>query len=230
MITGMLDWRNIDFVLLDMDGTLLDLHFDNYFWQEHLPWAYARRHNVPHALATRILTEKFAARRGTLEWYCVDFWSCELQLDIVLLKQEIQDRVAIRPGVHDFLLFLRRLGKHTVLLTNAHPKSLALKMQLTGLAWLFDELVSSHALGFPKESPVLWKTLAVSKGIDLGRSLFIDDTETILDVACKAGVRHVIGIASPDSKIPPGKEEGFRGGSGHRRIRHFDALHRFSGG
>ena len=32
-----LDWTSIDTVLLDMDGTLLDLRFDNWFWQEHVP-------------------------------------------------------------------------------------------------------------------------------------------------------------------------------------------------
>ncbi|HBT55971.1 MAG TPA: haloacid dehalogenase, partial [Pseudomonas sp.] len=33
----MLNWNAIDTVLLDMDGTLLDLHFDNHFWLEHMP-------------------------------------------------------------------------------------------------------------------------------------------------------------------------------------------------
>src|SRR5688572_6670841 len=33
----MIDWNAVDTVLLDMDGTLLDLHFDNYFWLTHLP-------------------------------------------------------------------------------------------------------------------------------------------------------------------------------------------------
>jgi putative hydrolase of the HAD superfamily len=32
-----LDWDRIDDVLLDMDGTLLDRHFDNFFFEEELP-------------------------------------------------------------------------------------------------------------------------------------------------------------------------------------------------
>ncbi|MCP4043692.1 MAG: haloacid dehalogenase, partial [Gammaproteobacteria bacterium] len=32
-----INWNSIHTVLLDMDGTLLDLHFDNQFWLEHVP-------------------------------------------------------------------------------------------------------------------------------------------------------------------------------------------------
>ena len=31
------DWSCIEVVCLDMDGTVLDLHFDNLFWLEVLP-------------------------------------------------------------------------------------------------------------------------------------------------------------------------------------------------
>ena len=40
----MINWKNIDTVLLDMDGTLLDLHFDNHFWQTFVPLRYAQQH------------------------------------------------------------------------------------------------------------------------------------------------------------------------------------------
>ena len=46
-----LPWSDIDTVLLDMDGTLLDLHFDNHFWLEHLPQRYAELHGVSRAMA-----------------------------------------------------------------------------------------------------------------------------------------------------------------------------------
>ena len=34
-------WMRVETVLLDLDGTLLDLAFDNYFWRERVPAAYA---------------------------------------------------------------------------------------------------------------------------------------------------------------------------------------------
>ncbi|HNG60363.1 MAG TPA: haloacid dehalogenase, partial [Cellvibrionaceae bacterium] len=39
----MIPWQAIDTLLLDMDGTLLDLHYDNYFWLEYLPRAFAAK-------------------------------------------------------------------------------------------------------------------------------------------------------------------------------------------
>lgn len=205
MIAGMVDWGNIDFVLLDMDGTLLDLHFDNYFWQHHLPLAYAAKHGMNHDVALALLQEKFHAKRGSLQWYCLDYWASELDLDIVRLKLDVRDRISVRPGAGELLSFLRKSGKRTVLLTNAHPKSMALKMQLTGLAGLLDDLISTHSLGFPKESPRLWYELVAQRGIDLSRSLFIDDTESILDAARDAGVSCVLGVSLPDSHAPAHK-------------------------
>ena len=35
------DWESVDTVLLDMDGTILDLRFDNWFWLELIPRRYA---------------------------------------------------------------------------------------------------------------------------------------------------------------------------------------------
>lgn len=49
----MIDWSAIDTVLLDMDGTLLDLHFDNHFWQHHLPLRFAERHGLDPRRAPR---------------------------------------------------------------------------------------------------------------------------------------------------------------------------------
>lgn len=64
----MLDWTAIDTVLLDMDGTLLDLHFDNFFWLEYLPLRYAEQHSLPLPVAKARLEGFFgrAARQPEL--------------------------------------------------------------------------------------------------------------------------------------------------------------------
>src|SRR5688572_26332982 len=93
-----IDWQQIDVVLLDMDGTLLDLRFDNFFWQQYLPAACAIQWHVDKKEAEKRLFACFQDVQGTLDWYCLDYWQSELGLDIVSLKREIQHLIAVRPG------------------------------------------------------------------------------------------------------------------------------------
>src|ERR1051326_2820915 len=111
----MLAWSSIRTVFLDMDGTLLDLRYDNYFWQEHVPLRYAERHGLPLVQAKEELVGRYNAAKGRLQWYCVDHWTRELGLDIAALKQEIAHMVRIRPSVEEFLAALKVSGKRSVL-------------------------------------------------------------------------------------------------------------------
>ena len=38
------EWQHIDTVLFDLDGTLLDLAFDNHLWREIVPAEIGRAH------------------------------------------------------------------------------------------------------------------------------------------------------------------------------------------
>jgi putative hydrolase of the HAD superfamily len=98
---------------------------------------------------------------------------------------------------------MRRLGKRLLLTTNAHPISLAVKDERTGLSRHFDELVSSHAFGVPKESPEFWNRLAASHGVDSATTLFVDDSAAVIEAAQLAGVRAVYQVLQPDSTLPP---------------------------
>jgi HAD superfamily hydrolase (TIGR01509 family) len=197
------DWSAIRTVCLDMDGTVLDLRFDNLFWLEALPRRWGERHGVPPEEATRRLRARFDAKRGTLEWYCVDHWSEELDFDIAALKVELREHIRYLPGALEFLDAVRALGKRLLLTTNAHPISLAVKDGHTGLARHFDALVSSHEFGVPKESPEFWRRLADGHGVDPAATLFVDDSAAVLEAARAAGVRAVYQLLRPDSTQPP---------------------------
>lgn len=199
----MLDWNAIDTVLLDMDGTLLDLHFDNHFWQAHVPLRYAEKRGLPLDVAREELMARYHARAGTLEWYSVDFWATELELDIMALKEEVAHLIAVHPAVVDFLSAMRRAGKRLVLATNAHHKSLTLKMARTGLEPHFDALVSSHALGVAKEQRGFWERLQALEPFAPARTLLVDDSLPVLDAAYDYGIRHLICLRTPDTRQPP---------------------------
>ncbi|MBK5012498.1 GMP/IMP nucleotidase [Pseudomonas sp. S60] len=198
-----LPWSAIDTVLLDMDGTLLDLHYDNRFWLDHLPQRYAELHGVSRAMAQMELEPLFERNAGTLNWYCLDFWSRELRLPIRELKQEIAHLIALRPDADTFLAAIRQAGKRVVMITNAHRDSLSLKLERVELAPYFERLISSHDYGFPKENPQFWDALQADIGFEPGRSLFIDDTLPILRSAREFGVAHLLAVRQPDSQAQP---------------------------
>lgn len=198
-----LNWSAIDTVLLDMDGTLLDLHFDNHFWLEHLPRRYAEHHGISRAQADAELLPLFRDNAGQLNWYCLDFWSRELKLSIRDLKREVAHLIALRPDADTFLAALRGAGKRVALITNAHRDSLSLKLERIELAPYFERLISSHDYGYPKEDRQFWQALQADLGFDPARALFIDDSLPILRSARAFGVAQLLAVRLPDSRQGP---------------------------
>ncbi len=214
----MIDWSQIDTVLLDMDGTLLDLHYDNYFWQQYMPRRYAEIHRRDAAESHSQLNRQIEGARGTLAWYCVDHWSEQLKLDIPALKQEVAHMIRMRPYVEDFLSRLHHSDKHVVLVTNAHRKVLDIKLSRTDIGRWFDEMVVSHDYRVPKEDLRFWHRLHATHPFEPGRTLLIDDNESVLDAARRYGVAHLLTLLQPDSKADKRLETRFPG------IHHFDEI------
>lgn len=198
----MFNWNDIDIVLLDMDGTLLDLHFDNHFWLEHVPARYAEANGLSLAQSRDALYARYRDIQGTLEWYCVDHWTRELGLDIALLKQEVDHLIAVHPHVVEFLDLLQSVGKQRVLVTNAHQKSLELKMQKTRLSERLDRVICAHDLGLPKEAPDFWLRLQAQVPFDPQRTLFVDDSLAVLESARDFGIVGLLAILQPDTRQP----------------------------
>ncbi len=194
------DWQDIDTVFLDLDGTLLDLHFDNHFWLEHVPVRYAEKHGLTTDEASKALMERYSEVKGRLEWYCVDFWTRELELDIEQLKHEVSHKIAVHPQVREFLQAIRDIDKRVVLVTNAHPASLSLKMKKTGLNTYFDCMINAHDLGLAKEHDGFWRQLHVVEPYDPASTLLIDDNLEVLESAEHFGIAHLLAISAPDSQ------------------------------
>jgi len=211
----MIDWSKINCVFLDLDGTLLDLHFDNHFWLEYVPICYAEKHDLAIEESHKVLDTKYRAAYGSLNWYCVDYWTRELGLDIGELKESISHKVAIRPFVEEFLEALHMHGKRVVLVTNAHPVSIEVKMKKTNLGRFFNRIITSHELHHPKEDQAFWLKLEEIEPVDKSATLFIDDNFSVLDAAREYGIEHLLAIQQPDST------------EGHKAHHHYDLLGSF---
>jgi HAD superfamily hydrolase (TIGR01509 family) len=202
MDTVRIDWSKIDTVLLDMDGTLLDLRFDNWFWQELIPRRYAAEHGLSAPDALGLLKPKFHATRGTMQWYCIDYWSRELGLDIARIKRAALDQVGYLPGAEEFLIKLKESGKRRVLVTNAHPTTLAIKDQQVRLMLHFDACYSTHFFDAPKEDAAFWPRLQAAEPFAVERTLFVDDSLPVLNAAHAFGIGWLRAVRRPDSAQP----------------------------
>ena len=203
------DWSAVESVFMDMDGTLLDLHFDNHFWLEHLPLRFAERHGLTPEASLEALTPRFRAVEGTLAWYSLEYWSRELDMDIVTLKREVEHLIRVLPHAEDFLKRVRAMGKRLVLVTNAHADVLNLKMERTRIESHFDRIVSSHDLGHPKETPEFWHRLQEAEPFRTETTLLADDSLPVLRAARDYGIRHIVAMRRPDSRRPPRDMEDF---------------------
>jgi 5'-nucleotidase len=214
----MLDWQSISVVFLDMDGTLLDLHFDNHFWLEHVPNCYAEKNSLSQAQARQQLYALYEQVVGTMDWYCLDYWSNALNMDIPVLKQDVDHLIKVHPHVVAFLDLLRQKKKRVVMVTNAHQKSLSLKMEKTQLGGHFDRLISSHEIGVPKENADFWHKLQLIEPFQIDQTLLVDDSISVLKSAENYGFKHILAILKPDSQNEVIKVDDFTG------VENFDAV------
>jgi 5'-nucleotidase len=187
-------WDRIDTVLLDLDGTLLDLAFDNYFWLESIPAAYAARRGITPDEARTALLPRFRDWEGKLEWYCIEHWSRELGLDVGSMHWQERERIGWLPGAEDFLRRLTGMQKRRVLVTNAHPETLRIKDGQTGVTRYFDAVFSSHVFGAPKENAAFWQRLSQAAPYDPQRTMFVDDSLEVLRAGKEAGIRWIYAI------------------------------------
>jgi putative hydrolase of the HAD superfamily len=197
------DWSAIDTVLLDMDGTLLDLRFDNWFWFTLIPTHYAAVHGISAADAQARLAPKFNEVTGTLPWYCIDHWTRELNLDIRALTRASLSEVKFLPGAAEFLDKLTTCGKRIVLVTNAHPDLLDMKDEKVALKRYFHACYSTHPFDAPKEHAAFWPRLLEAEGFDPQRTLFVDDSLPVLRCAEQFGIAHLRAVRRPDTDQPP---------------------------
>ncbi len=195
-------WSEIDTVFLDMDGTLLDKYFDDYFWEEYVPKIYAEQNDLSDLEAHKSLLSRYQRVENTLQWTDLDYWTEQLGLDIPLLKRNINNLIQVHPYVIDYFTYMKSIGKTLHLITNAHSKTLAIKMEKTSLSTWFDSVICAEEVGEAKEHPLFWEKLVKFVDYDRNNTLLVDDTEKVLLSAHTYGIGTLISVAKPSSRLP----------------------------
>lgn len=202
-------WDQIDTVLLDMDGTLLDSYFDDYFWEEYVPQVFAEQNGLTPQEARKALLNRYRRVEKTLQWSDLDYWSEQLGLDIPELKCKIDHLIRVHPYVIDFLEFVNGCGKTVCLVTNAHSKTLAIKLGKTAIGPYFQRIVPAEEVGEAKEQPQFWQRLETMLGFARDRTILVDDNANVLTAARSHGLTHLVYVAKPSSRRPVSHSEIF---------------------
>jgi 5'-nucleotidase len=195
---------DIDCVLLDMDGTLLDKYFDDYFWEHLVPEKYADKHHITFGRAKEELLARYKSHEQTLNWTDIDFWSRELHLDILALKEQIRHIIEVHPHVESFLMQMKQRETRTFIATNAHYKVLDLKLRKTDMGKYLTGSITSDAIGYPKEKVGFWQQAEQQIGFNRERTLFVDDTLAVLKTAKAFGIKYIVYKALGNSRVQPG--------------------------
>lgn len=203
-----------DTLMLDMDGTLLDLAYDNYMWLEHIPTAYARKNDLSEAQAKEKLYGIMKEIQGRLVWYSLDHWSEVLDMDVASLHRDEHHRIDYLPGAQRFLEIVAAHDVNVLMVTNSHQRTLDIKAGVTGITDYFDAIYTSHALGHAKEDQPFWQTLQDHVDFDCAKTVFIDDNAMVLQSARDYGVGNLLHITNPDSSRPAKQNDDFAGISG----------------
>ncbi|MDJ0750863.1 MAG: GMP/IMP nucleotidase [Woeseiaceae bacterium] len=201
-------------LLLDMDGTILDLAFDNYVWKDLVPRRYAAANRISFEEAREDLFAKYETAQGDLQWYCLDHWNERLGIDVVQIHHDVTHRIGYLPGALEFLRAVHASDTRVVLATNSHPDTLDLKDAVTGLADYFDGVYSSHNYGHAKESQSFWHALQDDVDFDVETTLFVDDSHAVLRSAREYGIRMLVTVNRPDTSEPMRHGTEFRGVEG----------------
>ena len=186
-------FKDIECLLIDMDGVILDNAYDNDFWQNQIPEVIADSKSIAFDDAKRLAIQIFNYKKNTKDWYDVDYWSNMLDIDIEAQKRSEKSfsRISLYDGVIDTLSVLKNKTK-TILITNAHRKTLNIKLEKYNLTPYFDEMVCAHELNYVKEDIQLWYMLRSKYRLDYEKTLLVEDTINNINVGLSAGISGAI--------------------------------------
>jgi len=192
-------FKETECILFDMDGVILDNTYDNNFWQNQIPAALAKKRGCSFEDAKRLAVQIFNYKKNTMDWYDLDYWSNMLDIDIEEQKRlpESYDKIKLYDGVFDILKKIKK-DRKIILITNAHRKTLKIKLKKYDLSPYFDDMVCAHELHYVKEDIQLWYMLRSKYQLDFKKTILIEDTIKNILVGLSAGISGAVYLGNEE--------------------------------
>ncbi len=193
--------KDIECLLVDMDGVILDNTYDNNFWQNQIPNVLSKKRNISFNDAKRLAIQIFNFKKNTKDWYDLDYWSNMLDIDIEAEKRsdESLSKIKLYDHVTETLTKLKKSIK-LILITNAHRKTLNIKLGKYDISPYFDEMICAHELHYVKEDIQLWYMLKSKFKLNFEKTILVEDTINNINVALSAGVSSAVYVGDEDFK------------------------------
>jgi len=188
---------NASDILLDIDGVLLDLSFDNLFWQELIPLKLASSKNISIEEAKTEIKKTASKIYGTLPWYELEFWESRYDIDFLSVANKHSSKINFLPDSEKILQQLASLDKRIILLTNCDPRLLNIKANAVPFMQYVDGCISSVEIGAVKENQNFWGPAFRYFNINPNFSLFADDNLYVVNSAIKAGIKNSFQVLEP---------------------------------
>ena len=185
--------------IFDMDGTILDLHFDRQVWNLRLPEKISQELSISLKSASALIKDMLSPQKNTLNWYSLEFWNKEFSINMSEIEDEMAHLIKPRCGAIECLRDMQHKGR-MILASNADPKSMSRKLSLTGIGHYFNTIISAHEIGFCKEELGFWEKLQTQLNFFPENTILIDDNLTVLKTAKNFGIAHLYGIRYPSSQ------------------------------
>ena len=184
----MRDYLNsIDYILLDIDGVILDQDFDNKFWQDFVPNEYAIKNKLDIKRAKLLFQKESDKTKGSIDWYDLHYWEKKFDLDLIAIAKNYADEISLLPKSLETIKKLKKTKK-IIYLTNCDPRLVRVKDEVCNFLQYADGWLSSIEINSIKENIWYWRHAVQTFQLIPHRCLFVDDNYEIVMQAKNAGI------------------------------------------
>jgi putative hydrolase of the HAD superfamily len=198
------DWRGLQAVLFDLDGTLLDRRgsFERFLQDQWVRFAHLLEavHPAEYVQTLIRLDRDGYAPRDALYTGLLAQFGLSGDLAPMLLtdyRARFPSACALFPGVTETLAALRKSGFRLGLITNGSVRMQSRKLECLSLSPAFDAILISSAEGLAKPDPEIFHRALGRLQAQPARSVFVGDNPDVDIAGARTAGMHTVWRRDP---------------------------------